>query len=151
MRFPNSQVLWIILMRILYLVLPLRYLYSKDCAEISENFVKKILTIIVYFIKVLMTFKNIFCWSAGDCILFWPMEFILKWLKSFFFGGGLRGWGWRQKKRQSGKITGSLTECEVPIVVPHIKPIVELCMALAGEASLEDPLRYSKGTVSRDQ
>ncbi len=29
--------------------------------------------------------------------------------------------------------------------MPHIKPIVELCMALAGEASLEDPLRYIKG------
>jgi hypothetical protein len=29
--------------------------------------------------------------------------------------------------------------------VPHIKPIVELCMALAREASPEDPLRYIKG------
>jgi len=38
-------------------------------------------------------------------------------------------------------IFDELIECEVPIVVPHIKPIVELCMALAGEASLEDPLR----------
>jgi hypothetical protein len=64
---------------------------------------------------------------------------------SFFWGwgGGVEGVGsGGKKKRQSGKITGSLTECEVPIVVPHIKPIVELCMALAGEASLEDPLRY---------
>jgi len=39
-----------------------------------------------------------------------------------------------------------LIECEVPIVVPHIKPMVELCIALAAEPALDDALRIKAVT-----
>ena len=38
-------------------------------------------------------------------------------------------------------IFDDLIECEVVIVVPHIKPMVELCIALAAEQNLDDAIR----------
>lgn len=43
-------------------------------------------------------------------------------------------------------IFDDLIECEVGIVIPHVKPMVELCIALAAEQSLEDPLRIKAVT-----
>lgn len=43
-------------------------------------------------------------------------------------------------------IFDDLIECEVGIVVPHIKPMVELCIALAAETSLDDPIRIKAVT-----
>ena len=44
-------------------------------------------------------------------------------------------------------IFDDLIECEVGVVIPHIKPMVELCIALAAEASLDDPIRIKAGTA----
>jgi len=43
-------------------------------------------------------------------------------------------------------IFDDLIECEVGVVIPHIKPMVELCIALAAEASLDDPIRIKAVT-----
>ena len=43
-------------------------------------------------------------------------------------------------------IFDDLIECEVGIVIPHIKPMVELCIALAAEQNLDDPLRIKAVT-----
>ena len=38
-------------------------------------------------------------------------------------------------------IFDELIECEIGIVIPHIKSIAELCLALAVEPSLDDSIR----------
>jgi len=38
-------------------------------------------------------------------------------------------------------IFDELIACEVGVVIPHIKPMVEFCMTLAAEQSLDDPIR----------
>jgi len=43
-------------------------------------------------------------------------------------------------------IFDDLIECEVGIVIPHVKPMVELCIAIAGEQSLDDALRIKAVT-----
>ena len=43
-------------------------------------------------------------------------------------------------------IFDDLIECEVGIVIPHIKPMVELCIGLASEQALDDPLRIKAVT-----
>ena len=38
-------------------------------------------------------------------------------------------------------IFDELIECEVGIVIPHVKAVAELCLALAAESSLDEALR----------
>ena len=38
-------------------------------------------------------------------------------------------------------IFDELIECEIGIVIPHIKSIAEFCLALASEPSLDDSIR----------
>ena len=38
-------------------------------------------------------------------------------------------------------IFDELIESEVGIVIPHIKSVVDLCLALAAQPNLDDPLR----------
>jgi len=43
-------------------------------------------------------------------------------------------------------IFDELIECEVGVVIPHVKPMVELCIALAAEQALDDPIRIKAVT-----
>lgn len=55
-------------------------------------------------------------------------------------------WPSRTRRQPPPWIFDDLIECEVGIVVPHIKPMVELCIALAAETSLDDPFRIKAVT-----
>ena len=47
-------------------------------------------------------------------------------------------------------IFDELIESEVAIVVPHIKPMVELCLKLAAEPELDDALRIKVSFFSQE-
>ena len=45
------------------------------------------------------------------------------------------------KACEAMEVFDELIESEVPIVVPHIKPIIEMCLVIAAQDSLEDDIR----------
>ena len=46
-----------------------------------------------------------------------------------------------EKASQAMEVFDELIESEVAVVVPHIKPIIELCLIIAAQESLEDNVR----------
>jgi len=69
------------------------------------------------------------------------------------FIGRLIEAGEEEKATTAMEIYDDLFESEVAIVVPHIKPIIEMCLVIAGNANCDDALRVKAisflGTLTR--